>query len=244
MKAVILAAGDGGRLHPLTLRTPKVLLPLAGRPLISYPLEALAAAGITEIAIVVGYKAEHVITALTARPPPGVSIQFIRNPRYQDGNAISLAAARQFVGQDPFVLCMSDHIIHPRIVSSLLASGKEAPVLCVDSAASHPSQLNDATRVLIDSQENILSIGKQLSTWKAADVGVFLLDNRVFPAIEHLQRNNGAHVELSQVVQFLVEHHPPFTTCDIRGLFWADIDTPEDYQTVTRLMESANGISV
>ena len=63
-KGVILAAGDGDRLGSLTTTCPKVLLPIKGKPLISYPIEALAEAGISEIAIVVGYLADKVIEML------------------------------------------------------------------------------------------------------------------------------------------------------------------------------------
>ena len=64
LKGVILAAGDGGRLLPITLKTPKVLLEVAGRPIIQYPLEALHASGVDNIAVVVGYKSEAIIDHL------------------------------------------------------------------------------------------------------------------------------------------------------------------------------------
>ncbi len=106
MRGVVLAAGDGGRLRPLTDRQPKVLLPVRGRPLISYPLEALVSQGITDIAIVVGYRARQVTEALQSWAPRDCSLEFVHNPDYEGGNALSLRAARDFVGDDPFVLCM------------------------------------------------------------------------------------------------------------------------------------------
>ena len=82
MKGIILAAGDGGRLRPLTLNTPKVLLDLGERPLINYPLEAMASAGITEIAIVVGYLNEVVENVLKVSHP---SLTYIYNDHYEHG---------------------------------------------------------------------------------------------------------------------------------------------------------------
>ena len=71
MKGVILAAGDGGRLRPLTDNMPKVLLELGGRPMIQYPLAALGLAGLSDIAVVVGYQHRKVIAALGPSYPHG-----------------------------------------------------------------------------------------------------------------------------------------------------------------------------
>ncbi len=64
MQAVILAAGEGKRLRPLTKNRPKVLIPVANRPIINYPIQALVANGIRDIIVVVGYRKEHVIRHL------------------------------------------------------------------------------------------------------------------------------------------------------------------------------------
>ena len=72
MQGVILAAGDGGRLRPFTYRTPKPLIHLRERPLIWYPLTAMAEAGIREVGIVVGYRAEQIMEGLVDWAPAGV----------------------------------------------------------------------------------------------------------------------------------------------------------------------------
>jgi len=119
MKGIILAAGDGERLLPLTLTTPKVLLKVAGRPLIQYPLDALHAAGIDDIAVVLGYKSDIIIDALNRDYGEFCAPTFIVNSQYQGENALSLWAAQDFAGDDPFVLCMGDHIIHPGVITRL-----------------------------------------------------------------------------------------------------------------------------
>lgn len=244
MKGVILAAGDGGRLHPLTLNFPKALLPMENRPLISYPIEAMVAKGITDIAVIVGHKAEHIISELPGCIPGGIRLEFIRNSLYHGGNALSLAAAQEFVGDDRFVLCMADHIIHRDIVARLLAHNGDRPVLCVDSIPIYPSQINDAMRVLTDSYGHLIDIGKQLPEWNGVDTGVFLLGKDVFEVIRYLQTKYGHDVELSQMVEFLIAHDPPFTTCDVSGLYWTDIDTEDDYISTARLMEGFNGFGL
>ncbi|MEJ5220904.1 MAG: sugar phosphate nucleotidyltransferase, partial [Tepidiforma sp.] len=66
MRAVILAAGDGGRLGHLTRERPKPLVEVAGRPIIAYTLDALAAAGIRDVAVILGYRAAQLGEALAA----------------------------------------------------------------------------------------------------------------------------------------------------------------------------------
>jgi len=242
MRAVVLAAGDGGRLRPLTDRLPKVLLPVRGRPLISYPLEALASQGITEIAIVVGYRSRQVTEALQRWAPRDCSLEFVHNPDYEAGNALSLRVARDFVGDDQFVLCMGDHIIEPALVSILLDARSAAATLVVDSKASLESQLNDATRVLVDGDNRLMRIGKRLRKWNAVDTGVFRFAPDVFSTVDDLYRHQGYGLEMSDVMQFLAAHDPHVDTCDASGLFWTDIDTVEDYRSAEQQLEQLDDL--
>jgi len=81
-KGVILAAGDGDRLGILTIACPKVLLSVNDVPLIRYPIEALAAAGISDIAIVVGHLGDKVIELVGNGSDFGVRLKYIDNPDY------------------------------------------------------------------------------------------------------------------------------------------------------------------
>ena len=102
MRGVILAAGDGGRFRPYTYRTPKVLIQLRERPLISYPMAAMAKAGISEVGVVVGYQAGRIVEELTEWAPDGMRLEFIYNHEFDGGNAVSVRAARKFTGGQPF----------------------------------------------------------------------------------------------------------------------------------------------
>ena len=242
MRGVVLAAGDGGRLRPFTDRQPKVLLPVRERPLISYPLEALASQGITEIAVIVGYRARQVRKAMQCCAPEGCSIEVIHNPDYEGGNALSLRAAREFVGDDPFVLCMGDHIIEPAVVSMLMAARPAATTLVVDSEASLESQVNDATRVLVDGNRRLIRIGKRLRTWNAVDTGVFRFTPDVFSTVDELYERHGNDLELNHVMQFLAARSPHVDTCDVSGLFWTDVDTVEDYRSAEQQVEERDDL--
>ncbi len=96
----MLAAGDGGRLGVHTASTPKPLVHVGGRPIISYTLEALRQAGITQAAVVLGYRGVQVRDALL-RDSHGLRLDFAWNAEFRGGASLSLRAARSRVGNAP-----------------------------------------------------------------------------------------------------------------------------------------------
>jgi len=224
-----LAAGDGDRLGHLTLTCPKVLLPVNDKsPLISYPIEALAAAGISDIAIVVGYLGDKVIEVLGDGSDFGVRLQYINNSDYLGGNAVSVYKAREWVQGDQIVLCMGDHLIDGELVKRLMGRQTVSETLCVDYTPARHHELAEATKVTIDGAGCIKDIGKALARWDAIDTGTFLLTESFFQALHELVQQHGTNVEMSDVVRFLVSQGHRFDTCDVSGCFWADVDTKED----------------
>ena len=231
MKGVIIAAGDGGRLQPLTLTSPKVLLPMWDSPLISYPLLSMSAAGIREVVVVVGYRSRQVVEGVRRLLPPWMRAEFAHNPHFNGGNAISLAAAEAYVDGSPFILSMGDHIIEPSVIPALAESPFDGPVLAVDTQPTLDCQVNDATRVLRDAEGRIRRIGKHLTRWNAVDIGVFRFPPQVFETIRVLQRTRGVALEMNEVMQHMADDRL-VGTHDVAGMFWSDIDTVEDYRSV------------
>lgn len=107
MKAMILAAGRGERLRPLTETTPKPLLDVAGRPLIGWHLARLAAAGFDEVVINVSHLAEQIVAALGEGARYGVRIAYSREPEPLE-TAGGIANARELLGREPFLLVNGD----------------------------------------------------------------------------------------------------------------------------------------
>jgi len=231
-KGVILAAGDSTRLSPLTTACPKVLLPVNDKTLISYPIEALATAGISEIAIVVGYLADKVIEVLGSGSNFGVRLEYIFNPDYLGGNAISAYKARAWAQGDPIVLCMGDHLIERKLTRRLLNRLTHTETLCVDYTPAKHHVVAEATKVAVDNAGCIKGIGKDLIYWDALDAGVFFLTENFFQALDELVPRLGIDIELSDVIRFLVSRGHRFHTCNISGCFWADVDTEEDLNRV------------
>jgi len=232
-KGIVLAAGDGDRLGHLTITYPKVLLPVNEEaPLISYPIEALAAVGISDIAIVVGYLGDKVIEALGNGDDFGVRLQYVYNSDYLGGNAVSVYKAREWAQGEPVILCMGDHVIDGKIIKRLLDRQTFNETLCIDYAPAHHHELAEATKVAVDGTGCIKDIGKNLVYWDAIDTGVFLLTENFFQALNELVQYRGTDVEITDVVRFLVSQGHRFDTCDVSGCFWADVDTKEDLDRV------------
>lgn len=108
-RAMILAAGRGERLRPLTDKIPKPLIPIAGKPLIVYHLEALASAGIKDIVINLAYQAKKIQSALGSGDAFGVNIHYSIEPE-QGGleTAGGIFNALPLLGEEPFIVVNSD----------------------------------------------------------------------------------------------------------------------------------------
>ena len=241
-RAIVLAAGDGDRMGELTRYQPKVLLPIhKGEPLILSPIRALAAAGIKNIAIVVGYLANEVRHNLGDGSQYGVSLHYVENPDYLGGNAISAWKAKSWTAGEPVVLCMGDHVIEPSVVWRLLSNKAITDTLCVERRSTHYHNIEEATKVALFEDGGIRDIGKELRQWDALDTGVFLLTEKFFNAVEELAQLYGNSVEMSDVIRFMVARGHRFNTCDVSSCFWMDIDVEEDLKLV-RSQGALNGL--
>ena len=127
MQCVILAAGEGSRMRPLTTTRPKVMLPLAGKPILEHLIRNVKEAGISDIIIVVGYKEEAIRDYFGDGTAFGVKITYVVQ-RKQLGTADALRSAEPFV-TDTFLMLNGDMVV---TVDDLKAvCGTEAPVMAV-----------------------------------------------------------------------------------------------------------------
>lgn len=222
LHAVILAAGDGDRFDAATTRTPKPLLHLAGRPIIAHVLGSLAAAGVRDATVVVGYRAEQMRSALPALAPSGFVLRVVENKQHHHGNARSLWAARSSFRDEPFVLTMADHVVAPALIRKLLESGGDRCRLAVDFCSPDDLRAPEATRAqVVDGR--VAELGKDIEPWNALDTGVFWCIRKI---ADHLtpQLRDG---ELSAVFSQLA-HAGELDAVDVTGSTWIDIDTPDD----------------
>jgi len=234
-RAVVLAAGFGSRLQSEGDVCPKPLRRVGGVPLLVRVLRCLAASGIEDAAIVLGYRAEQVREAIDLEPRLGLRVTFIDNAEFAKSNGVSVLAARDFVGRG-CVLSMADHLYSPRVVDAVLAP--EFPegscVLGVDHEIERCFDIDDATKVRVEGSR-IVEIAKSLRDYNALDVGVFRIGPSLIESLERVFRAKG-DCSLSDGVQALCGRGEFFAS-DICGAPWIDVDTPEAARHAAFLLE-------
>nr|MDO8135794.1 NDP-sugar synthase [Candidatus Njordarchaeum guaymaensis] len=146
MQAVVLAAGTGTRLMPLTAVIPKALLPIANRPLLDYVISSLKQASIREVIIVTGHLGSKITKYLQAsKQYNNVEIDSIRAPKYDAGPLYSLLASEKLVNDD-FLLAPVDLMLKHQIISKLLQSHTQRGTVNI-AISELSSQGHQGTRV-------------------------------------------------------------------------------------------------
>jgi choline kinase len=232
-QAVILAAGDGGRMGPLTSGLPKPLIPVAGRTLIEYPIMHLVGAGVRNIVIVTGYLGDAIEGHLGDGSSLGARITYVWNPDYLEGNALSLACAAPSLDEGPFLLLMSDHLLDADIIRRLAIRSNGSNVLAVDRSRYNQVREDEATKVLVGPDGYIRRLGKSLTEWNALDTGAFLLQSDVLALLRRTQRQ-----EISELIMDVIEDDAGIRALDVSGAFWLDVDTHDDLVEARRLLET------
>ncbi len=236
MKGVILAAGDGIRLAPLTNHCPKPLVPILDKPLIEYTILSYRQVDIRELVIVIGYRGEMIVREIGDGSRYDLKVSYAPNPWYQGGNGTSIYAARPFLTDEAFILTMADHMVASSILRKLLEEEMD-DTLCVDRAAKAPPQVKDATKVWVNEASQITRIGKDLEDWNAIDTGVFLFSPIIFPIVAELMQKQDGRCTVTEAVRRLIILKG-LRACDVSGAFWMDVDTVADLQYVERLLRS------
>ena len=223
--ALILAAGNGSRLAPVSGSVPKPLVELNGRPLIEHILLGARDAGIERFVVVAGYRADAIRSWAASQHFHGTEIGVIENPHYKTkANGVSVLKARHPIAE-PFLLLMADHIFEPKTAGALLRQPVEpgTAILAVDPKLERIFDMDDATKVL-RSGKYILEIGKQLPRYDAVDTGMFLCTPAVFTALERATVNGDC--SLSDGMRLMAQAGG-LRAFDIGDASWQDVDTPE-----------------
>jgi 1L-myo-inositol 1-phosphate cytidylyltransferase len=234
-EAVILIAGEGSRLRGAGKNLLKPFVPVLGRPLISYTLDALIQARIKNVHFVVGYESERMIAQLKRLVPSGVSASFIENPDWRKQNGISLLAAAGHVGA-PFLLTMSDHLFDDAIIGCLLENFDPGSLnIALDRKLDSVFDLHDAMKVQTRGYR-VAAIGKDLRAFDAIDTGLFVCPLKIFDYLERAKSDNSANdCSLADGVR-LMAGDGKVRAVDIGESWWQDVDTPQMLQQAEKAL--------
>jgi choline kinase len=241
-RAIILSAGQGSRLLPVTRDLPKCLIPFAGRTLIEWQIAALVAHGIRDIHVVTGFRTEKVEAALAAiaGASAGVSIATWFNPFYKVADNLgSCWIARAAMDRD-FLILNGDTLVSPEIVATLLA-GARAPIsVTVDVKPAYDA---DDMKVRREG-DRLMAIGKRLTAAESNAESIGMLAFRgEGPAIftkqvEAMMRTPEGVLNWYLKAINAIAPTGAVGTVSIEGMEWAEVDFPADLTIAGRLTEA------
>ena len=222
MKAVVLAAGKGVRMLPLTEDRPKVLVEVLGRPFLWYVLKSLRDAGITEVCLIVGYKKEVVedFVDSLADTLPEMKIMMVEQ-REQLGTAHATALARHFVGNEIFLSINGDNLYS-------VADLKELVKLDENTIAA--IEVEDPTRygVLVCDGERLVKIVEKPKDPPSdmINAAAYVFTPEIFDAIERIGKSERGEFEITDAITLLAEQGK--VKVYVIEDFWKDFGKKED----------------
>lgn len=224
MKAVILSAGQGTRLRPVTLTMPKSLVPVANRWLIAYAIDILKLSGLRDIGIVVNSLNSPIVKFLGDGKALDVQIEYIVQEK-QRGLAHAIGLCQDFVGDEPFTVFLGDNIFQDKMTELLTAfadSSAEAQIVL--------GMVPDPTRFGIAEIERgriVRVVEKpQEPPSNLAITGVYLFRKSVFDAISRIQPSARNELEITDAIQVLISDGHPVESYELDG-WWIDAGKPD-----------------
>ena len=233
MKCLIIAAGRGSRLQHKGDSKP--LTPLLGISLIERVIRSATEAGAGEFYVVTGYHGDRVqafLERLAGRL--GVGITPIVNEAWEQGNGLSVLAAREHL-KEPFLLLMADHLFDPSLTRKLVevSLADDEIALGVDKDIHNPCvDLEDVTRVET-ADGRIRDIGKGLTDYNGFDTGIFHCTPAIFDALARCIKEAG-DTTLSAAVRMMAAEGRA-RAVEVRE-FWIDVDDPAAFQRAENVL--------
>ena len=230
MKAVILAAGKGERLMPITSSRPKPMIPLAGKPLLEHIILGLKDAGVDEILLIVGYK-EEIIKNYFANGQDkfNIKIEYITQEE-QLGTGHAVSYAKNFVNNNPFLLAYGDQLVEPLIFKEIVAKFKDikptgviALIQVQNPQAYGIISLNSDGFV----EKIIEKPAPELNLGNLANAGIYIFDSLIFKAIEKTEKSVRGEYEITDSMQIIINQlEGKIAGYKIENYYWGDVGFP------------------
>lgn len=205
LRALVLAGGSGTRLRPITHTSAKQLVPLANKPILFYGLESIAAAGVRDVGIVVGDTKDEIMAAVGDGSRWGLDVTYVK----QDaplGLAHAVLIARDYLGNDPFIMYLGDNLIVEGVASFVQEFERERPNAQVLLAkVEHPENFGVAE---LDAKGALLRLVEK-PTHPVGDlalVGVYLFDESIHDAVNAIVPSARGELEITDAIQWLIDH--------------------------------------
>ena len=239
MKAVILAAGVGSRIKPMTDNCPKCLLKVGDYTILEMMISHIQNCGINEVVFVLGYLQEQIKDYVKTKFPD-LDAYFVTNDKYAETNTgFSLMLAKDLIKGATFVKFDADVVFDEQILKKLIEC-EYANCLCIDKNINLDAE---EIKVIIDDQNRVLKASKTVNPEDAVgeSIGIEKIDGGtamlLFAELRIMMQDIQNHQEYYEAAyERLIEKSVPFYAFDISGLKWTEIDTKEDFITAEKML--------
>jgi bifunctional UDP-N-acetylglucosamine pyrophosphorylase/glucosamine-1-phosphate N-acetyltransferase len=248
LKACILAAGVGHRLAPLTETRPKPLIPLVNKPLLQHMIENLRNNGITEILLIVGYRKDQIQAYFGDGKAFDITLTYIeQNEFLGTGHATNLA--RDFVGQDPFLLIYGDLYMEPIVYQQTIDAFQQNPSESIITAKTMPDPTKWGILQINDDEylENIIEKPPDNRYGRLANAGLYIFRPAIFEGIAQTEKSPRGEYELTDAILHARKsgEGEKFRIIDATGYYWSDVGHPwQLLETTQHIMSRMPGDAV
>jgi len=225
-KAVLLAAGRGTRMRDLTNELPKPMIEVRGKPILHHIIEGLRAAGVEQFHVIVGYRADVVRQFLGDGGRLGSAITY-STQLVQDGTGKVVELARDFAGNDAFVLSYGDIIVEPSNYQQLVRLDDECEAIV---SVKRNEDVSQGGAVFVNERFELVDLrekpkpGEPTSPWYNA--GIYAFRPSIFEFIARLERSPRGEFELTDAIRNLAHSGKKVQALELIGA-WADVRDPE-----------------
>jgi dTDP-glucose pyrophosphorylase len=240
MKAIILAAGKGTRMRELTASVPKPMLKVHGKPILEHIVSGIRQTGIRDFCIITGFQAETIENHFGTGAAWDANIQYVRQ-EVQDGTGKAPELAKQFIGNDDFLLTYGDILVKPETYTAMVrrfTAGKFSGLItvtvgedvtkgavnffdqdfCLQRIVEKPS----AAQVAEFQAQGLLKKGEPV--WYNA--GIYIFTPELFNYTSRLQKSPRGEYELPDAITMLLNDRHKIAGCQTEGR-WVDVRDPE-----------------
>lgn len=225
MKAIILSAGEGTRMRPLTITKPKTMLPVAGKPIIQYNIEALKSCGIEDILLIVGYKEEMVRHYFGDGKDFGVNISY-KTQNNLVGTANAIGYGKDFI-EDSLIVLNGDIILDEEILSEIISSyeTRKPDTLMVLKEVEDVTGFgvvklqNNKVVEIIEKPEKGADLGNLINT------GIYIFNEDIFKKIDKTELSSRGEYEITDSLSIQIEDNK-IITAHITDKEWIDVGKP------------------
>jgi dTDP-glucose pyrophosphorylase len=225
-KAVILAAGRGTRMRALTTELPKPMIQVRGKPVLQHIVEGLRDAGVGELLLIVGYRADAVREFFGDGSRYNVGIQYTTQT-VQDGTGRVVELARDFVRNRPFVLAYGDILVDPTNYKRLVSFANDVDAIIT---VTRGEDVSKGGAVFLDDEMHLVDLrekpkaGEPTSPWYNA--GLYAFRPSIFDFTAKLKPSPRGEYELTDAIRDLAQSEKKVRALELTGE-WADVRDPE-----------------